>query len=168
MRLLALDPGTKTGWAYGNIGQQPVLGTCNFKHDTHAKIFGHALNWIERMAFDALIIEAPIPPSQKWGATNYGTTQILLGITAIFMASAENREAELHLVPIKTWRAYSLSNGNLDRAAAKAAALKLCQVMKWEVIDDNGAEAAGIFLYGERIIAPKIARFVEPLLANAI
>jgi hypothetical protein len=167
MQLLALDPGTKCGWAYGNIGQQPVLGTCNFKHDTHAEIFAHALDWIERMAFDALVIEEPIPPSQKWGATNYGTTQILLGITAIFMASAAHRDAELRLVPIKSWRAYALGNGNLDRAAAKAAALRLCSWMKWETVDDNSAEAAGIFLYGERILAPKIARFIEPLLVKA-
>lgn len=173
--VLALDPATKTGWAIGAPHDAaPQIGTVDFgrPHDGAGDVFGRALRWGEGKIEGAslLVIEPPIPPGQLWTASNYQTTVILHGLYAIFTGLAVARNVPVLEAPTRTWRKYFLNNGNLKRDVAKLAAKRLCRALKWGdalKLDDNAAEAAGIWAYGCTQVAPARVRRIEPLFTGA-
>jgi hypothetical protein len=171
-RVLALDPATKTGFAIGAPHDAaPEIGSVDFgrPHDGPGDVFGRALRWGEDSIgrADILVIEPPIPPGQLWNDSNYQSTVILHGLYAIFIGLAAARNVPVVEAPTRTWRKHFLGNGNLKRDAAKLAAKRLCRLLKWgdpATLDDNAADAAGIWHYGCSIVAPaRVRRRVEPL-----
>ncbi len=164
--ILALDPGKRTGVALGVPGARPVLSVVNFArtHDGPEDIFACTL---ETDKPTLLAIEAPIPPSQKAGLTNFDTTLIAIGLSAIFRGAARERSIPIKLAPIGSWRKYVLGCGNLKGADAKAGMVRLCRGLGWGDVDHNAAEAAGIWLYACALTAPKMVCRHEPLFSGA-
>jgi hypothetical protein len=95
---------------------------------------------------------------------------ILHGLYAIFIGLAVARGTAVIEAPTRTWRKYFLGEGNLKRDAAKLAAKRLCRALKWgdpATLDDNAADAAGIWAYGCTLVAPTRIRRVEPLFTGS-
>jgi hypothetical protein len=174
-RVLALDPATKTGFAFGAPHDAaPEIGAVDFgrAHDGSGDVFGRAVRWAEPQirAANLLVIEPPIPPGQLWNDSNYRSTVILHGLYAIFIGLAVARGTAVIEAPTRTWRKYFLGEGNLKRDAAKLAAKRLCRALKWgdpATLDDNAADAAGIWAYGCTLVAPTRIRRVEPLFTGS-
>ena len=171
-RVLALDPATKTGFAYGAPDEAPEIGTIDFgrDHDISADVFGRAVSWwrgrMQTSRADMLVIEPPIPPGELWGGSNYQSTVVLHGLYAIFVGLAMERKMPVLEASTRTWRKYFLGSGNMKRDVAKLAAKRLCRLLKWgdpATLDDNAADAAGIWAWGCAMVAPKIALRVEPM-----
>jgi hypothetical protein len=175
-RVLALDPATKTGFAFGAPSDAaPEIGTIDLgrEHDGPGDVFGRALRWAEPRIkrVHLLVIEPPIPPGQLWHDSNYQSTAILHGLHAIFVGLAVARKVPVLEAPTRTWRKYFLGNGNLKRDAAKLAAKRLCRALKWgnpETLDDNAADAAGMWAWGCAMAAPAgVRRRIEPLFTQS-
>jgi hypothetical protein len=179
MLILALDPGKRTGVAIGEPGKRPRLLTFNFGRDLDdpEDVFVRAMKWIERaldgaldLAFDepmgkptVLAIEAPVPPSGKFGFTNFDTTLATLGMSVIFRTVARSRGIPVKLAPINSWRKYALGRGNLKGKDAKAGMIRLVKGLGWGDHDHNACEAAGVWLWACGQIAPQRVTRHEPL-----
>jgi hypothetical protein len=181
--ILALDPARKTGVALGVPGGRPLLVTINFSRelDDPEDIFARAMAWINR-ALDGsldiasetpfgppavLAIEAPIPPSNKFGSTTFDTTLISLGLSAIFRGAARARGVPIKLAHIGAWRKYAIGIGNLEGKIAKQMMVRLCRGLGWgDNVSVDEADAAGIFLWASGQLNPRLATRPEPLLAG--
>jgi hypothetical protein len=170
--VLALDPATKTGFAFGRPDATPEIGTIDFgrEHDVRADVFGRAVRWwnvrMQSGGADLLVIEPPIPPGELWHDSNYQSTVILHGLYAIFVGLAVARKMPVLEAPTRTWRKYFLGQGDMRRDKAKLAAKRLCRALKWgdpATLDDNAADAAGMWAWGGAQVAPARALRVEPL-----
>ena len=169
--MLALDPASVTGFAYGAPDDTPEIGSVKFsrEHDVRADVFGRAVAWwrmrMQTRAPHLLVIEPPIPPGDLWGRSNYDATVILHGLYAIFTGLATEQKIPVIEAPTATWRRYFLGRGKLPRAEAKLAAKRLCRHLKWgdEKSDDNACEAAGIWAWGCAQAEPKLSQRIEPL-----
>jgi hypothetical protein len=174
-RVLALDPATKTGFAYGAPSDAaPRIGTINLgrEQDVPADVFGRAVRWFDKeiCSADLLVIEPPIPPGQLWHGSNYQSTVILHGLYAIFVGMAREYDVGVIEAPTRTWRKYFLGSGNMKRAQAKLAAKRLCRSLGWGdplKLDDNAAEAAGMWAWGCAQVEPARVRRIEPLFTGA-
>jgi len=162
----ALDPATKTGFARGCPADKPILTTIALKleFDDYADIFGRAVTWFSGMLAEGLpelvIIEGLVP------AQNHANAVIAHGLHAIFSGLAVAYKVPVEFAPVAAWRKYFLGVGRISGERAKAQAVALCQRLGWSAPDHNAAEAAGIWLYGCSLVAPKITRRHEPLFAG--
>jgi len=173
--IIALDAGRRTGFCYGAPGAEwPTLGTRRLapdETDLPVDVFRRADRWFGRLLAEvkpvAVVIELPIPPSNVWGATNFATTVILIGLYAQFVGKAAAADVRILEAPINSWRKYFIGYGDMKGDAAKRAAKRQCRILGWEAVDDNAAEAAGIWSWGCAQLAPsKIRRRIEPLFAG--
>jgi len=174
--VFALDPASVTGFAYGAPDEKtPEIGSIALSRefDDPADVFGRAVGWwrgrMQTRRADLLIIEPPIPPGELWGKSNYQSTVILHGLYAIFVGLAKDWKIDELEAPTQTWRKYFLGNGNMKRDRAKLAAKRLCRTLKWGdplTLDDNAADAAGMWAWGCAMVAPHVVRRVEPLFAG--
>jgi len=173
--IVALDAARRTGFAIGAPGdERPKLGTRRLatdETDEPVDVFRRADRWFGRLLAEvkpvALVIELPIPPSNVWGATNFATSVILIGLFAIFIGKAAAADVRIVEAPINAWRKYFLGIGDLKGDDAKRASERQCRILGWEAVDHNAAEAAGIWSWGCTHVAPsKIKRRVEPLFAG--
>jgi hypothetical protein len=129
--------------------------------DDHADIFARAMHWIDVQVLadgrpDVLAIEEPVAPFQMQGQTQWSTTQIALGLQAIFMGAARRHGIKIITAPIRSWRKYALGHGALKGTDAKARMVRLVHELGFgdEDTDHNAAEAAGIWLYAGAQVAP--------------
>jgi len=177
-RVFALDPATKTGFAYGAPEDAaPQIGTIDLgrEHDVPADLFGRAVRWwrmrMESFPADLLVIEPPIPPGELWHDSNYQSTVILHGLYAIFIGLAMERKTPVLEAPTRTWRKYFLGRGDMKRVQAKLAAKRICRALQWGdplTLDDNAADAAGMWSWGCAQVAPaRVRRRIEPLFTGA-
>lgn len=169
----AIDPATKTGFAAGEPGGRPVLTVKNFresKDETVHDIFERAVFFLaDRLRVKQpglIVIEAPVPPRQIEGFTNFGATQIALGLQGIFIGIARCKSVPVLSAPIGAWRKHFLGRGNLKGDEAKRQSVRLCEQLGWNPPDANSAEAGGIWCWGCTQVAPARATRVEPLFAR--
>lgn len=157
-RILALDLASVTGWACGEPGGEPTHGYIRFASlgSSHEAIFAAACRWmIAKMEEGPTIVvfESPLATSFKRGKTNASTTALLWGLPAVVGAvaymsgcynirKADTRDVRLHFI-----------GGNHKRAKAKALTVRNCQLMGWNVTDDNEADALAIWHYTCALLA---------------
>lgn len=168
----AIDPATKTGFACGEPGSVPKLSTHDFGDGEggHTALFGRATFFLaDRLRTirpGLIVIEAPVPPRQVEGGSNYNASEISLGLNGIFCGIAHCKGIPLIPAHIGSWRKYFLGRGNLKGKEAKLQAMKLCAQLGWKAPDDNAAEAAGMWSWACGQVAPQRAIRVEPLFAH--
>jgi hypothetical protein len=149
--VVAIDPASRTGIAYGHIGAVPILTRIDLKKngDKALEAYKNAALMAQRQfqesgPVDVLAIETPIWVT--YGKTNADTVAMAQGLYAIFTGVAQANGIVIMPVAPRTWRAHFLGRGNLDRTSAKAAALRRCKQLHWETHDDEDAgDAAGIW-----------------------
>jgi hypothetical protein len=151
-KILALDVATKTGVAEGRPGEVPRLRTIDFRGDAKndlTVLYGRATLWMAMTLRDnppdLVVIEKPVPPSGAWGHTNHETSMITIGLFGILCGIVHCKSIRLEIAPISTWRKYFLGRGNHPGVIAKQMAVDRCKLLGWDAIDNNAAEAAGIW-----------------------
>lgn len=162
MDILALDPATRCGVAYGPAGGTPVLLTVNWGGrdlDEPEDVFARASAWIARRLDgaqrpDVLAVEVPVP---KYDSL------VVMGLYAIICGAARQRGIPLKRAAVGTWRAWALGTNKLRRPVAKARAVELANALGWRPTDDNSAEAGLIWLWCCSQVAPRLAQRPEPL-----
>lgn len=171
MLVMAIDPNSKTGIAEGKLGGTPTVSLVRFRHhdeDTVEDIFQrvtfHFAQRFRDNVPDYIFIEAPVPPSQVQGATNFNTSLITLGVYAIIVGVAKCKGIDIRRAQIASWRKAVLGSGRLKGVIAKKAASDLCQRLGWQAEDHNAAEAACIWMYGCIQVAPYGVTTLHPAL----
>lgn len=153
--ILALDIATKMGWALGAPGDAaPVSGTYRFGGD-EASIWAryhHALRWaIDRFChaegprITKLVIEDQLNPrafSKKEAA------ELLFGLPAVIGACAYDRRIfDIERHKVADVRGLFINNRRLKTDVAKAAVMRRCKKLGWEVEDHNAADACALWAY---------------------
>ena len=160
-KILALDVATKTGVAEGRPGEVPRLQTIDFRgKDDLTGLYGRATLWMATKLRDdppvLVVIEKPVPPSAAFGHTNHDTSMITIGMFGIFCGIVHCKGIHLEIAPISTWRKHFIGKGNYPGPIAKQMALDRCKLLGWDAVDDNAAEAAGIWSWAGAIFMGKI------------
>ena len=154
MHVLALDPATATGVAYGEPGSTPKLWTEKFggegaePEDIYEKATFFFADFLRTNTVDLFVIEGVVPPFGAMGRTTHNTTMITIGLYGIFVGVARCKRIPWRRVQIKAWRKHFLGRGDLNTETAKREALKRCRLLKWDPPDHNAAEAGGMFDWG--------------------
>lgn len=150
---LALDLGTKTGWARWDeaIGQ-PVSGVETFDDSDLGRRARDYRAWLLRKVeyFDVRVmaVEAPLPGMKK--QSNFAAEMWQPSHHVLSQEVAVTCGVKYISVPMQTWRKHFLGRGRApketrnSRKWMKEAAKARCRQMGWKVSDDNEAEALGI------------------------
>jgi len=163
--ILALDAATRTGVCEGAPGETPVLETVNFgKGGPEAPdLFGRAIVWITRRINDAASAERPICLIVIEGLVPQYDKTIQCGLWACLTGVAAVKQIPVIEAPIRTWRAFVLGSGKLNKLTAKARAINLTTQLGWDPKTHDAAEAGCIWLWGCSQVAPKLTHRFEPL-----
>jgi hypothetical protein len=169
--ILALDLATVTGWARGQIGEQPTFGSIRFGkgNDVNNAIFGRALRWISETLQpqprpDILILEAMLPPTVKVGKTSRDVRDRLAGLHGIFRGVAYLRSVgEIAEASVGDVRAHFIGIRTAKRVTAKHLTMERCKRLGWQVQNDNEADAIALWSYACGLIDPQTALNVVPL-----
>jgi hypothetical protein len=169
--VLALDLATVTGYARGEVGGRPVAGSIRFgtRESGDGEVFGHAIGWFSKLIAmqprpDVIVVEAMLPPGAKVGATNSSTRDRLAGLHAIVRGVAHIRGAgEIACYSVGDIRHHFIGERSLRRAQAKQAIVLRCEMLGWQVVDNNAADACAAWSFACSIIDPTQALKVSPL-----
>ena len=164
MRILALDLGTKTGWALRDTYPAPGEGSSGTWTLATAKIIraqAHAgKNRTRDIRFWHLRdnIESLFPLDQVWFedvefSTYTYQTQLWAGFRTV--VSLLPLDIDIHAVPVGTLKKFATGRGNADKAAMAQALfqkhptwLEAKSVVNWgRVVDDNEVDALHLLDY---------------------
>jgi Holliday junction resolvasome RuvABC endonuclease subunit len=150
MRILAIDPGTKCGWA-ANLDGVIVSGTWNLKG---GRFDGAGMRFVrleeclcefakvERVCFEEVRRHLGTDAAHIYG-----------GITAVIMAFCERRGIPYEGIPVGTIKKHATGKGNADKAKMTETARE-----RWpdqNIKDDNQADALWLL---DVVTAPATAR----------
>lgn len=143
MKILALDLGTKTGWAWHD-GQLCNSGT-RINHATKKHHPGHVYRvyeaWLDSLldSFkpDVVYYEKVMHHTGVYAAHKYG------GWQAILLAACAARDIRVEPTPVKTIKLHASGDGN----AGKGALIALIKALGYEPCDDNEADALALLNY---------------------
>jgi hypothetical protein len=150
--ILALDLAKRTGWARGRLDSEaPTFGSISFGKDGASNYarFAHALRWavdiFKNDPPDVLVIEAPISVqafSMQQGA------KILFGLPAVITGVAyECGVFTIHEYDVRDIRGMFTGHRSLKTDIAKAATVRRCKQLGWNVEDHNAADACALWMY---------------------
>jgi hypothetical protein len=161
--ILALDPGTTTGWAAGKPGGTPEWGVRKFQGKTTGEVLGMYRHWINQRCYDLkprlIVFEAPyVPRPNSPLPMNVLTLRRLLGIAGTIEACAwELRIRCNEATPLEIAR-FFLGTTKLKREQKKAATIEMCRRYGWDVDDnDDAADSLALWHLAEFTYAPEIA-----------
>lgn len=157
MKILAIDPGTRCGWALFVNGAPIASGVWNLAPRRHE---GGGMRFV-RLASSLRALLADAPPSTVFYEEvrrHAGTdaAHIYGGIVATIARECEERGIAYSGIPVGTIKKLATGKGNADKDAMVAAAAR-----RWpsiEIEDDNHADAlwcgvAGLHEIGEEAVA---------------
>ncbi|SHG87496.1 hypothetical protein [Bradyrhizobium erythrophlei] len=156
--VITFDPATACGCAVGPIGGKPDLRS--IKLDRHGDrpidVFGQAASLVHGLIaeHDPVLI-AVEEPFYKNGESRYETTVLLHGLYGAITGAARCRNITVWSVAVSTWRAKALGTSKFgSRNNAKKAMMTLCAQLGWPAVDDNAADAGGIWMWATAKYAP--------------
>lgn len=157
MNILALDLGTKTGWALSSEGHI-TSGTFEFKNDRfegggmrylkfkHWLSQLHELGRVEAIMFEEVRNHAGVTAAHVYG-----------GFLAHLTAWAEQEKIPYKGIPVATIKTHATGKGNTKKEGMIAAMRKKGHSPK----DDNEADALAILYYAVETMAPPSHRRVR-------
>lgn len=179
MRVLGIDPGGASGYAYGLPGQKPKSGTIRLDSGfsngrKFATLEGRVRNIIGVYEIDAVFIEAPYIQTDP---KRFDIQVVRLGYgyqAAILMACEKEGigPERITLVEPTVWRKFALGRGNAPkdvrphkdgREWLKHEAVKKCDARGWPIKSQDEAEACLIWEYGCEQIEPSVTLNRMPL-----
>jgi len=113
-------------------------------------------------ATDAFI-EAPIIISDR----SAHTMVALMQLCGAVRAAATRAGCRVHMVASSTVRKHFIQAGNLKSVEAKRAVMRRCELLGYEITDDNSADACAVWNYGISLVCPKWSPQGTPLFAGA-
>ena len=169
LRLLSLDLATHLGWAYGDTDHDdPVSGHYRLP-STGEEIgpFGAAYGeWLLKMIAEArpewCVMEAPMQTTG--GKTPMATMQKLQGLCYHTEVICWHKEIKCRQVPAATWKKTFTGSGKASKSQRPYPVLRACHQRGFNrVVDDNEADAIGIWVHAAGLLAPKQALRFDPL-----
>jgi hypothetical protein len=157
MRILALDLGVRTGFAYGAAGSRTLASgaVALKKPDEHRSVaFSNLIAWCdERFRADRpdlVVKEAPLPLQAFKSLGNAAfTVRVTHGLHAIIEGVCVRFGVECEEIADATVRKHFIGRANCgNRAATKAAVVQRCQLLGYmpkDCADDNRADACATF-----------------------
>jgi len=161
---LGLDPSmTAFGWCLSHAGPAPIdtWTTGAFREKTLEDLARKLGEFVGVMQPDMICCEQPLQVIMLYGKkglihmpggasmlTPNADQTVLWKIEGAVRTIASLAAIPLLMVPVKTWRASILGDGNLDRDKAKQRAKQACLQMGIPVTSVDAAEAACVALYG--------------------
>lgn len=151
--ILAIDPGTRCGWALAHDGKVIVSGTWNLKENRFA---GAGMRFLRLEALLNELAQSVIPQLVVFEEVRrhmgVDAAHIYGGIVGMLTAWCERRKIPYQGIPVQHIKKFATQKGNAKKDAMIAAANA-----KWpeaQITDDNEADARWIAafadtLYGE-------------------
>jgi hypothetical protein len=156
--VIAFDPATTCGCAFGRIGGEPTLASVKLgdRRTSLPDLCGAAVRHVNTLIDNCNpVLFAVEEPFFKEGDSNYGTTVILHGLYGAITGAARARGVLVWPVAVSTWRAVALGTSKFgSRNSAKKAMMDLCAQLGWPAEDDNAADAGGIWTWATAKYAP--------------
>ena len=155
MKILALDLGTKTGFAFGDplLGQQCTHGVKNFATKQHE---GAGVRYLKFNHWVINLIRNEKPDIVLWEqvAAHKGTAaaHIYGGFQAQLMTACEGLKVQYQGVPVGTIKKHATGKGNAD----KAKMIEAAKAMGYSPQDDNAADAIHLYHYGADLFSGKL------------
>jgi Holliday junction resolvasome RuvABC endonuclease subunit len=145
VKILTLDLGTKTGWAYAE-DDRLRSGTINFKtarHEGGGMRYHRFRQWLENFNPDFIHFEEVRRHNSVGAAHVYG------GFMATLTAHCESSGIPFSSVPVGTIKKHFTGNGAASKNKMMAAAFR-----RYEIFpnDDNEADALGILAYAQDVL----------------
>lgn len=149
--LLGLDPSTtRFGFAFGEpnaaapkSGVWHLPGASDLVLDRTLKIaFDSVASLCALIKPREVVIEAPIVISDR----SAHTMVALMQLTGAVRAAALKADARIILVASSTVRKHFVNHGRPENA--KKAVMDRCRMLRWEVSDDNAADACATWSWG--------------------
>jgi len=171
----ALDIATVTGCAIGRVNEKPHAQSVRFAppHESDAKLFHGCLEWWSRRLEagpipDILALEELLPPTARRGETNTGAQHRLAGLHGIILAHAVRAGIpEIVRASVQDIRQHFIHHRNLRSIEAKRAVLRMCEMLGWDVADNNCSDALALWSYTAALIDPLTALEVTPLFGKS-
>lgn len=169
--ILCLDLASKTGWAFGALGETPTHGSFQLARpgaEPSAK-FRALREWLlaflhDHRDIERVVFEAPPAANTLGGRTNISTLRMLYGFPAIIEELLHNhptvtvREADVGDV-----RRHFIGRRNYRSAEAKALTIAKCRQLGMNPVDDNAADAIALHHYVCALRLPAMAIKTSPL-----
>ena len=160
--ILALDIATTTGWAYGQIGADPVWGSERMGGEgaCAAAIFTTFDAWL-RHFLDGLA------PKIVYAEMPYISTKMPLAAERLYgfraltevRCFAADRDGPHWVPPAKITKLFTgLGQWPGGRVEKKTATIRVCAQYGWQGLSDDEADALALFVYGEHQIDANAAQ----------
>lgn len=166
--IIAIDPGTCTGFAFCEPGQTPVwehklLGGKNTSPGQIGASFGIFLqSRIETYKPEWIVYEQPyVPQGQTQVPLNFQTLFVLLGLAFEIDTIAHRYGVECRSITSLTFTNYFTGQAKFPgknyaerRQNKKAAVMQVCKLHGWDASSDE-ADALALLAYAESILYPQ-------------
>lgn len=166
--VLALDIATTTGWAYGRPGIIPQFGHVTFK-GARPFVYRKFREWLEKVVSERtpslIVFESAAAPMVMQGRTNIDTIKRLIGMTEHLEEFCYNR-VDLREASVSQVRAHFIGK-NMKSKIAKAATIRRCHSIGWNVETDDEADACALWDYQCSWLRRDLAHKSLPLLRTA-
>jgi len=110
-----------------------------------------------------LFVEMPIIVNDS----STHTMMALIQLVGAIRAAAAKAGVRVHMVATSTIRKHFIGVGNLKTKEAKPAVMRRCELLGYEITDDNSADACAVWNYGISLVCPKWSPQGTPLFAGA-
>lgn len=175
--ILALDPATATGIAFGKAGGDPRLETQRWRRrpdEPVADVLGRCVYWLNGALSTADVVAVETPPymppivgTEYNGRSNRAVDEFLQRLYGAICGVVRARQIRLIEVAPPTWRKSFGIPATGGREVVKAAAVRQCRLLGWSPADDNQADAAGIFFHAGGLTNPQLMQQPGPLFTAA-
>ncbi|UOF77453.1 holliday junction resolvasome [Caudoviricetes sp.] len=149
MKILALDLGTKTGWACGDINHKPISSTAIFKNgknDGDGVRYWKFRQWLlgiyDLHRFDRVFYESVMNHTGVIASHVYG------GLQGVLLSWCEENKIPYVGVGVGTIKKHATGKGNADKEAMIQAMVSKGHTPK----DDNEADALSLFYYSHDLM----------------
>lgn len=142
-RILALDLGTKTGWAVKghHIGISGVQDFSLRRWDGGGMRFLRFRRWLEEMQINTDFKEVYYEEVRHHSGTD--AAHVYGGLQGVLTAWCEERNVPYEAIPVKTIKKHATGKGNCNKQAMIDAAV----AKGWEPADHNEADALHLLDY---------------------
>lgn len=146
--ILALDLGTKTGWAFSDNIRGNISGTIDFsgsRFEGGGMRYLHFMNWLDEYSHNVRISEIYFEEVRKHIGTD--ASHAYGGFLAILTSWCEKCFIPYQGVPVGTIKKYITGKGN----ANKQMVIDAVNAWGYRVTDHNEADAMALLLYVESL-----------------
>jgi Holliday junction resolvasome RuvABC endonuclease subunit len=170
-RVFAIDQALHTGWATDmpTGGGRPLCGVWDLKGggaDYEAAYVDLEERLLEAIAVhkpDVIVFESPLLVHGDKVITTEDTTRLSFGLASVAGLVAKREGLEPAEANNMTWKKHFVGNGR----AKKRETQERCRLMGWGSLNNNAADACGIWAYAKAVLDPSFNYVTTPMFARA-